>query len=228
MRLLALDTSSVACSVGALHDESVATRYEEQPRAHTKILVPMIRAALDAVGLDVTELDAIILGNGPGSFIGLRIGASVAQGLAFAAGIDIVPVSSLAAVAADAGSPGEVVAVAQDAHMQQVYLGIFRIDGAGLPEALRSERLQAVSPIDELDGFAPVVRAGAGWQRYPGLETANRDHIGRASESAYPRAEALLALGRAAFDAGVRVAPADIEPAYLRQQVAQPRTDTPS
>lgn len=225
MKLLALDTSSIACTAGALHGDSIATRYEEQPRAHTKILMPMIRSVLEEAGLDVAELDAVVLGNGPGSFIGMRIGASVAQGIAFAAGIDIVPVSSLAAVAVAAGDTGEVVAVAQDAHMQQVYLGLYRI-AAGLPQPVIRERLQDCSAIAELQAHTPVVLAGAGWKRYPDLEAANRERFGRVSQTLYPRGESLLTLGQAAFEAGIRVAPADVEPAYLRQQVAQPGADT--
>lgn len=226
MKLLALDTSSIACAAGAMNGESIVTRHEEQPRAHTKILVPMIRAVLEEARLDVTELDAVVLGNGPGSFIGMRIGASVAQGIAFAAGIDIVPVSSLAAVAAAAGGTGDVVAVAQDAHMQQVYLGIYRIDAAGLPQCVCAERLQGAAAVPELEANAPVLLAGAGWLRYPALEAANRDWIGRDSEARYPVAGKLLTLGRAAFEAGFGVAPADIEPAYLRRQVARPAADT--
>lgn len=226
MKLLALDTSSIACTAGAISGELVVTRYEERPRAHTKILVPMIRSVLDEAGIDVTGLDAVVLGNGPGSFIGMRIGASVAQGIAFAAGIDIVPVSSLAAVAAAAGEPGDVVAVAQDAHVQQVYLGLYRIDAGGVPSPLIDERLQDGSPIPELDAHAPVVFAGAGWRRYPQLDAANRDFAGRDSDALYPAAETLLTLGRAAFEAGLGIAPQDVEPAYLRQQVAKPGADT--
>lgn len=229
MRLLALDTSSVACAVGALNVESLVTRYEEQPRAHTRILMPMIRAALEEARLEVTGLDAVILGNGPGSFIGMRIGASVAQGIAYAAGIDIVPVSSLAAVAAAAGQTGEVVAVAQDARMQQVYLGMYRIDEDGLPQPVCDERLQGASgasPIPEIEANAPVVLAGAGWRRYPGLEARHRGWVGSDSEVRYPDARALLKLGQAAFEAGLGVGPETIEPVYLRQHVARPGADT--
>lgn len=226
MKLLALDTSSTACTVGAMHGDVVVTRYEEQPRAHTKILVPMIRSVLEEACLDVAALDAIVLGNGPGSFIGMRIGASVAQGVAFAAGIDIVPVSSLAAVAAAAGNDGEVVAVAQDAHVQQVYLGLYRIDAVGLPQPVLGERLADCAAIPELAAHAPVVLAGAGWRRYPNLEAANRDCIGRHSNVLYPAADALLELGPPAVDEGLAVAPQDLEPVYLRQQVAQPAADT--
>ena len=128
-------------------------RHEEQDREHTRLLTPMIRDLLADAGLSVQQLDAIVLGNGPGSFIGMRIAASVAQGLAHGAGIGIAPVSSLAAVAAEvfAASGADEVVVAQDAHMNEVYLGAFRRGADNLPEAIFPERLQSQTLIEGLD-----------------------------------------------------------------------------
>jgi len=95
MKLLALDTSSNACSVSLQLGEDVIENHVVGAREHTRILMPMIRGVLEDGAVSLAELDAIVLGNGPGSFIGMRIGASVAQGLAHGAGINIVPVSSL-------------------------------------------------------------------------------------------------------------------------------------
>lgn len=222
MKLLALDTSTLACSVGACAGARVAIRHEERDREHTQLLLPMIRAVLDEAGLAPAELDAVVLGNGPGSFIGLRIAASVAEGIAFAAGLSIVPVSSLAALALQAGRPGELVAVTQDAHMGEVYLGLYRIDSRGLPVAVSPERLQATETIADLDDpGVTTVAAGAGWRRYPALLAANRHRISRVSEEQYPRAEALLRLGAEAYRDGAAIAPEAVVPTYLRHEVAR-------
>ena len=101
MKLLAIDTSSLACSVALQCEDRIEERHEEQAREHTRLLTPMIRDVMASGNLVLHALDAIVVGNGPGSFIGMRIAASVAQGLAHAAGKEIVPVSSLAAVAAE-------------------------------------------------------------------------------------------------------------------------------
>ena len=101
MKLLAIDTSSHACSVALRIGDAVTEDHTVEPREHTRILVPMISALLEEGGIAAADLDAIVLGNGPGSFIGMRIGASVAQGLCHGAGIKLIPVSSLAAVAAE-------------------------------------------------------------------------------------------------------------------------------
>ncbi len=232
MKLLAIDTSSLACTVAVEADGVVHERHEERAREHTRLLVPMIRDALGAAGVTAKDLDAIVLGNGPGSFIGMRIAASVAQGLAHGAGLQIVPVSSLAAVAAQVfdESDADEVIVAQDAHMNEVYLGAYRRGRAGLPAALLDERLQPQTPIDELDEAAAGRRiaAGFGWQRYPALLAANEDRIGNASAVMHPRARFLLPLGRAALADGRGIAPEDLVPAYLRSKVAQvPSPDSP-
>ena len=225
MKLLAVDTSSLACSVALSVDGTVTERHAEEAKEHTRLLVPMMRELLHEAGLAGEDLDAIVLGNGPGSFIGMRIAASVAQGLAYGSATPIAPVSSLAAVAAevfDATDASEVV-VAQDAHMNEVYLGAFRRGERGLPAAVFDERLHTQTPIEELDeaGADRRVAAGFGWQRYPALLAANEDCIGNTSDVLHPRARFLLPLGQAVLEAGGAVAPQDIAPAYLRSKVAE-------
>jgi tRNA threonylcarbamoyladenosine biosynthesis protein TsaB len=225
MKLLAVDTSSVACSVALQVDSAVSERHAEQAKEHTRLLVPMIRELLHEAGLQAGDLDAIVLGNGPGSFIGMRIAASVAQGLAHGGGTPIAPVSSLAAVAAEvfADTDAAEVVVTQDAHMNEVYLGAFRRGADGLPVAMFDERLHTQTPIDELDeGDADRrIAAGFGWQRYPALLAANEDRIGNTSAVLYPHARFLLPLGRAVLEAGGAIEPQDIAPAYLRSKVAE-------
>lgn len=232
MKLLAIDTSSLACSVALQVGDELVARHEERAREHTRLLVPMIREVLAEAGLRSQDLDAIVLGNGPGSFIGMRIAASVAQGLAHGSGILIAPVSSLAAVAAEvfAAMSAEEVVVTQDAHMNEVYLGAFGRGDGRLPVPLFEERLHTQTPIDELDeaGANARVAAGFGWQRYPALLAANEDRIANASGVLHPRASFLLPLGISLVENGEAVAPQDIAPAYLRSKVAQKPRSTGS
>ena len=224
MNLLAIDTSSVACSVALQHGDDIAERHEEQPREHTRLLVPMIQELLQETSVELTDLDAIVLGNGPGSFIGMRIAASVAQGLAFGSGLEIVPVSSLAAVAAQifCEHDADEVVVTQDAHMSEVYLGIFGRGEDALPVELIAERLHGQRPIAELEQRATIrAAAGSGWQRYPELLEANIAFLDEIIELPHPRARHLLALGAKGFASGAAIAPQDVLPAYLRQKVAE-------
>jgi len=140
-------------------------------------------------------------------------------------------VASLAAVAAQVfaeNDAGEVV-VAQDAHMHEVYLGVYRRDADGLPDELMPERLQGPAAIAELDSLldGSRVAAGFGWQRYPDLLAANQRHFGEMSDVLHPRARHLLRLGAAGLANGLAVAPQEIVPAYLRQKVAEKPAQAP-
>ncbi len=225
MKLLALDTSSVACSVALQLDHAFSERHEEEPREHTRLLMPMVRSLLADSGAELRDLDAVVLGNGPGSFIGMRIAASVAQGLAYGAGLKVVPVSSLAAVAAEVLARCDVheVVVSQDAHMNEVYLGIFERGDDDLPAPRIAERLHGHGVISELEGGQPDRRiaAGFGWQRYPDLLAANERLMGALSNVQHPRARHLLPLGERGFRRGEGIDPKDLKPAYLRQKVAE-------
>jgi tRNA threonylcarbamoyladenosine biosynthesis protein TsaB len=222
VRLLALDTSSLACSVALMLGDDIVERHEEQPREHTRLLVPMINEVLAEGDISPADLDAIALGNGPGSFIGMRIATSVAQGMAFAAGIKVVPVSSLLAVAAEtmAAEDAEYVAVCQDAHMNEVYLGLY--SAGQLPKLLCPERIQSIAAIEEVQNLAGrFVAAGFGWDRYPELLDANRAALRKVADVRHPRARCLLPTGSMLLQEGASLAPDRVTPAYLRDTVAR-------
>lgn len=220
MKLLALDTSTLACSVALQCGDEVIERHELQAREHTRLLLPMIQSLLAEAGLVPGNLDAVVLGNGPGSFIGMRIAASVAQGLCFAAGLGIVPVSSLRAVAVPALAAGGRVLVAQDAHMNEVYLAGYAAGEDGLPVLVRAVSLQPAGVIDGLD--SQWLAAGAGWDRYPELLAGNANQLKGRSGEPYPRARHVLRLGLARWRESGAIAPDTLEPAYVRDEVAQP------
>lgn len=221
MNLLALDTSTDACTVGLSVDDATEVRHIVEPRAHAGRLVPMIRDLLQARSCAVTDLHAVVLGNGPGSFIGMRIGASVAQGLAFGAGLPIVPVSSLAVVAARAfaATGHDLVAVAQDARMGEAYLGWYRRDAKNLPLALGGAVLHdCASPVEAGEPFA---LAGAAWRRNPEMRDALPETALLLAEIDVPHAAELLTLGARGYAEGCSVEPDRLEPEYVRQQVAK-------
>ena len=221
MKLLALDTSSDACSVSLQLGEDVIENHVVGAREHTRILMPMIRDVLEEAAVSLAELDAIVLGNGPGSFIGMRIGASVAQGIAHGAGINIVPVSSLLAVAEEifATESADHVVVAQDARMSEVYLGEFAQDADGRARLRSPEQIVPADHI--LAAPARFVAAGAGWARYPTLAAANAAAICASSAVEVPRSRYLLPAAARDLAAGRAIPPDRIEPAYLRNKVAE-------
>lgn len=233
MKLLALDTSSDACSVALERDGEVVERHLLRPKEHTQLLLPMIEEVLAEAGVAIGDLDAIVPGIGPGSFIGVRIAVSVAQGMAFGAGRQVAPVSSLAAVAAEAFTRADVerVVVAQDAHMQEVYLARFVRAASGLPEAVGEATLHAIAPIAEIGAIAADVAgceqagrwhaAGAGWRRHPELLARNEERLVERLQIEHPRARFLLGPGRAAVEGGKTIVPDRLVPAYVRHRVAE-------
>jgi len=221
VKMLAIDTSSEACSVALQDGDLILEQHRVEARAHTRILLPMIRQLLGAKGLRTEDLQAVVLGNGPGSFIGMRIAASVAQGSCFAAGLPLVPVSSLAAVAAEVmeSEHAQKVAVAQDARMDEVYFARFLQDGDGLPALQDAETIIPANANGALPGKGWRT-AGAGWQRYPALAAGCRDAISGCSSVIHPRARHLLGIGARAVQDGRSIDPAQLQPAYLRMKVA--------
>lgn len=222
MRLLAIETSSDACSVALQDGEVIREQHRVEPREHTRILLPMIRHLLDESGLTAKDLDAVVLGNGPGSFIGMRISASVAQGLCFGAGLPLVPVSSLAAIAAEVieSEAADKIAVAQDARMNEVYFATYLADAQGLPVPQDSEAIVSVERQDLLRGTGWSA-AGGGWQRYPQLAAGCAVAIARTSCIRHPRARYLLKIGAVAYREGQTIDAARLQPAYLRTKVAE-------
>jgi tRNA threonylcarbamoyladenosine biosynthesis protein TsaB len=225
LRVLALDTSTEACSAALLWaDGQLAQRFTLTERSHADLILPMIDDLLAEAGCRLADLDGLAFGRGPGGFTGLRIAAGVVQGLAFGAGLPVAPVSSLAAVAyqAQAGQPGQGVLVCNDARMNELYTGSYRFD-PGAPETpvgLASETVGAAGVIQP----GPDVRliAGNGLPRHPELlarlEAAGLVHCA----GLYPRAESVARLGAAMLQNGAGVAAAEALPVYVRDDVARP------
>ena len=225
MKLLAIETSTEACSAALYLDGELNERYESVPQMHAQLILPMVDALMSEADISVTQLDVLAFGRGPGSFTGLRIAAGVAQGIAFGADIPVTPVSSLAALAQgiyrERCTPH--VLVAADARMSEVYWGIYQADENGI---MRLHGLEQVSKPDFVD-LPPDHHnnwfgAGSGW----GVSAASLQHRLASKISAYdadclPHAQDIALLGVDAFDRGCRVHAHEAIPVYLRDDVAK-------
>ena len=132
--LLAIETSTPACSAALSIDGVVIERYALAPRQHAVLILPMIESLLLEAGISVAQLDALAFGRGPGSFTGVRIAASVIQGIAFAADLPVLPVSTLATLALGGMriTDKTQVMAALDARKSEIYWGCYTAaeDGA--------------------------------------------------------------------------------------------------
>jgi len=158
MRILALDTATEACSVALGIGDRTVERYVEIERGHAEHILPMVEAVLAEAGLALAQLDALAFGRGPGGFTGVRLAASVAQGLAFGAGLGVVPVSDLAAVAQRAAQlhpAARRVLVVNDARMREVYWAGYGL--APTPHPTGDEQVSAPAGV-----LIPDEPAGSG------------------------------------------------------------------
>jgi tRNA threonylcarbamoyladenosine biosynthesis protein TsaB len=222
MRVLALDTSTESCSVALLVDGQMRLRAAITERGHAELVLPMVDALLVEAGLALEDLDGIAFGRGPGAFTGLRIAAGVVQGLAFGAGLEVAPVSSLAAVAAQvAGAPGEAVLVCNDARMGEVYWGVFLPEADGQVGAVAAESVSAPAFVGE---GAPSARHAAGnaLVRHPALAGRLAARGLQLHDGLLPRADAIARLGARIFAAGRGLPAALALPVYVRDDVARP------
>ncbi|MCK7597159.1 tRNA (adenosine(37)-N6)-threonylcarbamoyltransferase complex dimerization subunit type 1 TsaB [Microbulbifer sp. CAU 1566] len=231
MKFLAVDTTSGACSVAFYSDGQVWEQFVKAERDHTRRLLPMVEAVLAEGQSSLSQLDAFAVSRGPGSFTGLRIAISCVQGLAFAADKPVVPVSSLAAMAAGAVRvhpdwQDAPVLVALDARMQEVYWGLYDTGepGSALLEDAVSSPEQVVSALRAAGYTLPAgaeasegqfYAAGPGWQ-YPQLAALNVKALALDSDV---HAQDIAVLAADLWQRGEQVAAQDLEPAYLRNEV---------
>jgi len=222
MKLLAIDTSTEACSAALSINGEISERYEIAPRKHAELILPMIDELLIDAGCTLAQMDAIAFGRGPGAFTGVRIGTGVVQGLAFSIDRPVVPVSSLAAMAYGAMETFKVdhVLAGIDARMGEVYWGAYQRSVDGGVKLLDDER---VCKPDE--AFIPEsgnwIGVGTAWQAYGDELTARYDGLLDESHSeVFPGARDVAALGVIGFEVGDAVSADEAQPVYLRNNVA--------
>ena len=222
MKILALDTATEACSVALGIGERCIERYVELERGHAEQLLPMIDAVLAEGGISLGSLDAIAFGRGPGGFTGVRLAASVAQGLAFGAEVGVVPISDLAAVAqrvVQLDSAVRQVLVANDARMREVYWALFEADGPLRPSGSEHVSASSLVALPEVEGAWAA--AGRGLKAWPDLAKRCSEAGATLYAELLPRASEVLTLARPAVAARQVLDPADALPVYVRDRVAE-------
>ena len=240
MKLLAVETSTEACSAALIIDGVVSERFELAPKEHTQLILPMIASLMADAGLKPQQLDALAFSCGPGSFTGVRIATGVIQGIALGANLPVVPVSTLAAIAQDffdnnhdrvhdESLQGDVSAfnvafTAMDARMGEIFWGVYQRNAQGFAELVGKEAVTLAAEVEFPDLIGTGI--GSGWGvdgeelrlRLAGLvSTCQTDNL--------PRAGAVARLGAQGFKLGLSV---DVElamPVYLRDKVAKKESE---
>ncbi len=222
--ILAIETATEACSAALLVDNEVLERFEVAPRRHATLLLPFIESLLAEAEISLRHLDALAFGCGPGSFTGLRIAAGMTQGIAFGAGLPVIPVSTLACLAQGTVREQGVASVlaALDARMQEVYWGAFicREDGLVGP-ALGAEVVCAPEHVPVPEPHQGWVGAGSGWGSYAEVLAARcAVTVTGVYRDQKPHAADVARLAAGVFLRGDALPPEQAIPVYLRDNVA--------
>ena len=234
MNLLALDTSTDTMSIAVSRGVGASAQVWQHTGAGgaqaSSTLIPAIRQLMQQAGLEFDQLDAIAFGRGPGSFTGLRTACSVAQGLAFGAGVPVLPVDTLLAVAEEArhhsanASVHYRVLALLDARMDEVYAANYEFNsGLWLQyegySLIRPENIGIGLPEDS-QGLV----AGDGWVMAGNAFAVYADRLPTSSVPrihALPTATAMLRLAPALLASGQAVSAEQALPTYIRDKVAK-------
>ncbi|PXZ05912.1 tRNA (adenosine(37)-N6)-threonylcarbamoyltransferase complex dimerization subunit type 1 TsaB [Gilliamella apicola] len=215
--ILAIDTSTEACSVALFYRNEITHDFMISARDHTKKILPMVDNILNQSGCTLSQLDAIAFAQGPGSFTGVRIGIGVAQGLALGIDKPMIGVSTLMTLAQGCyrttGSTKVIPAI--DARMGEVYLGQYQYQNqewqAIIAECvIKPEYVK--SKIQYIDNNYYL--AGTGWQTYPNMLPEIKQ-----SEVWLPEAQDLVVIAHKKWLKNDVVKVEDVEPTYLRNEV---------
>lgn len=219
MNILAIDTSTEACSAALLREDGqVFSEFEIAPRQHTHLLPEMMDKVLSAAACSKSEIGYCAFANGPGAFTGIRIAASTAQGIGIALKIPLIQISTLATLAQVSidRQAADTTMVALDARMEEVYWAIYRKDKDGLASLAGAERLDKLSDV-VFDGSISH-GAGHGWQVGKNLWQHHKIIL---DEDLLPDAQSMLKLAKQAVEMD-EYYPADkVSINYLRNQVAE-------
>ncbi len=225
MLVLALDTSSTTESIALTRGEEVLCEFSIRDQSHhSESILPAIGSVLDYAGVTIAKIDLFAVTIGPGSFTGLRVGASTTKGLVLATGKPVVGVSTLEALAFNALPSEFVICPMLDARRKEVYTGTYRAGGTGKLERIEPE--QVADPREFIIRQSEeMIFIGDGAQAY--RETIN-EFSGAPVHFAPPhlhfvRASAVGIIGSRKYAGGAALDLIRFAPKYLRLSEAETR-----
>jgi len=218
MKILALDSSTEACSAALLFGDEIIEQYEFAPMQHNKLILKMIESLLSEAGLSFSQLDCLAFSNGPGSYTGLRLSAGVIQGIAFAHHLPVALISSLAVLAQTAVRQlnAKKILSALDARMGQLFWGVYQLNNKGFVEALQADSV--IDPTEvKIPNSSDWIGIGSGWGAYKNeLKHKVINHVNQMTSDFYPHAQDVIPLAKRKVELQEMVISELALPVYLR------------
>lgn len=182
MKILAIESSAKAASVALVENGKIlGETFLNCGLTHSVTIMPSVEWLLEMVKLKVSDIDRIVITEGPGSFTGLRIGMAAVKGLAWACDIPCVGVSTLECAAVGAAHMDGIICAAMDARANQVYNAIFFAEDGKLTRVSEDRAITIPELLDELSEYESVVLVGDGAslldERSEGIYTLAPEHI---------------------------------------------------
>ena len=209
--ILAIETSSEACSLAVSNGDRLEVCHEVIPQQHTEKLLPLMQELMNDVNLNYQDLDVIATGCGPGSFTGTRLACSITQGLAYSIGIPVISVSSMQILAQGMNREFQCskVIVLINAHMEQIYFGEFEfVEGkiiSSSEKALNLDQIHSIFPPQEAFFVGDGCQLVDEYLRKLDAQVYER----------YPNAKDLLREAEIRLSKGITLDPKDLSPVYL-------------
>ena len=225
MKLLALDSSGLVASVAILDGETLVAEYTlNYKKTHSQTLLPMLDEIVKMTQTELSEVDAIAVAAGPGSFTGLRIGSATAKGLGLALNKPIISVPTLEGIACNFYGTDALICPMMDARRKQVYTGFYRFEG-GEMKVLKEQCAQSVEDtLDQLRKYnESVIFLGDGVPVYHDeiMEKMGESAIFAPAHANRQRAAAVGALAQVYFAQGIYESADEFVPDYLRKSQAE-------
>lgn len=216
--ILAVETATTACSAAIWLNGNIKWRFEITPQRHSEIILIFIDELLIEAGIQLKEVDAVAFGCGPGSFMGVRIATSIAQGIAYGIDRPVIPISTLQALAQSAYRKikSERIVVGWDARMDSVYWGGYQADEYGIMQAIIRDRLSKPTAITfSGDDWVAV---GNAWEIYANFLKVSFKAI---HSDIYPDATSVTLIANQKLILGDILQPEKAEPTYILETVAR-------
>jgi len=225
MKILAIESASITASCAVSENDVVLGEYSlGYKKTHSEKLMPLIENLLEDMDIKIKEIELIAISEGPGSYTGLRIGASIAKSIAYAINVPIVNIPTMKSLAANIYSVDRNLVPIMDAKAGRVYSGIYKWDN----DNLTTVKEQFPTDIDELiemlnDKKIPVILIGDGSENYKNLlvEKLKVEHIFSPKQFNILRASSLACLGYSMVLSGDTITASEFSPKYLRLSQAE-------
>ncbi len=225
MKLLAIESSGLVASAALTTEDAMLAEYTVNfKKTHSQTLLPMVQEIVSMIDVDLSELDAIAVSAGPGSFTGLRIGSATAKGLGLALKKPIIPVPTTQGIAANLYGAEGIICPLMDARRNQVYTGLYRYNKDGFTVVEDQMAVMVDEIIEKINALGePVTYLGDGVPVFKELlaKKTTVPYSFAPLHMSMQRAGALAARAVELYKEGKVETAAEHEPDYLRLSQAE-------